>query len=580
MDASIGIRVMDACPICQCTLDASIVQCPYCRRFMHRECLIDSIAIYDYKRVICPLCKEPLSYTTISSINLTSKQIEKILQIKSERCIDGYIRMKSELINRFKLIETLLNKYPEAINVLLTYRELEELVTEYEQYRAWSEYDSRSISVVEESNQPIERFDKRIRLLRLTSDEGRDDSELFTTLIHAAMNERFVFETNFILHDSNAKMLNQMMDAIASTASFKEITLFSLQELLIVKNEDDKSRITVLLLLERLFQRHPLKTIGRCAFCRGVIRMSTSHDTNGMSCFCDVCFAQYCPHCWRPKHEGSCDTDEIASVIELEQRTRACPNCGLRIERVQGTCEHMFCSDCFVGFNWNDASFITTNFANPHRDKWIESLGEKKADYIDAIEIHSDELKHALDDTRLINFYQETKFASILDFIRLSKEHSSRYISSLEKKLIVKLILENSKRAKYYQRVYLVSIETSRILNRFSDRLLSMLITNMETEHPSHENPRLLRFIHDMMHEFIDELASLFSLADNNITLSTILNRNKETIDVLKTFVSNIDISDRITTNEHADIGEQRTLLSMSSTRCGIAFRPMLASIL
>lgn len=536
------------CSICSSELEDSI-RCEYCKKSFHKECLIEYLQSFDYKLVICPNCKEPLSYSIISTLSLSTKQIDKILQTKSERCTDSFIRTKCELINRFKLLESLLKKYPEAIDVLLTYRELEELLAEYEQYRAWSEYDSRSVSRVEEAQpEGIEVFDRRIRLVRLVSGEENrsappyDDVNLFTILIQAAANERFVFQSNLVLHDSNVKLIHQMMEAIASTRMFKEITLFSFQELMIMKNEDNKSRITMLLLLEALHEKHPLKTIGRCAFCRGVVRLSEASIEHDLACFCDICFAQYCPKCWKPKHEGDCNADDLASVNQLEIETRACPNCGLRIDRMVGTCEHMFCTDCFVGFDWNNSSFITTNFVNPHRDKWLESLGEKKADYIDAIEIHSHELSQALEDTRLVNFYQGTMFEHILKFIHLSKDCSSKYIASLEKKLIVKLILETSKRAKYYQRVYFSSIEAQRILNRFNDRILSTLIAAESTS----DNTSLITITHNILKQFIDELSYFFSLIDNNVTLLTILNRNKESVIALKTFAEQMHELERI----------------------------------
>ncbi len=100
---------------------------------------------------------------------------------------------------------------------------------------------------------------------------------------------------------------------------------------------------------------------------------------------CISCGTQYCKECMKPLDESHSDGTEdrdgpkghiclIADIDEwkfLQENTKPCPVCGLRIEKLSG-CDDMFCTNCHNGFNWNTMKIIEGSFHNPERQKWIE----------------------------------------------------------------------------------------------------------------------------------------------------------------------------------------------------------------
>ena len=571
----------DICSICNCELESDVIELECCRGHLHRECFIASLEAFDFKRLVCPLCHEPLSYSTLAT--LSPKQMEICIQLKAERACSEFFRTKTELINRYKLLIQIINQFPYALELIQMHQELEELKRQYCDYKGWRIFDSESVSCTEEANERIEEFDMTTKLVRLTSKAESNNSALFVSLIEAAKNDVFVFQSNIVLNEVEFELIKSMLKSIESSATFKLLTSFQYRELEIIKNEDKKSSITVLYQLEQLYQQKSTIAICRCE-CGGVIR------DNGEHAYCDVCFQQYCNQCFRKqtsslseRSSGSiheCKREDVLSAIALRNQYRACPNCGLLIDRTIGTCEHMFCTDCFCGFDWNTRAFITSNFVNPHRDKWIELLGERRVDYMDAIEIHSDELKASLNDARVQMYASKIGYEELLNFVKLSSELSSKYISALEKKLLIKLKIEESKRVKYHQRSYFVAKEIERMLKRFNDKVLSILNAGIsiassneseqtefgkhseqtefgkhseQTEFGKHseevtsapkpsESSAVIRALNQAIIDFNKELND-FSVFSANTTLLTVLYRRRDCLNLLNSISAKLDLS-------------------------------------
>lgn len=528
---------MDAqaiCPICSCELDGDVITLDCCSERLHLKCFVASLEAFDFKRLICSFCKKPLSYSTLSL--LSPKQRDTAIQYKAEMTCAQFFRTRTELINRYKLLSQTLAQFPYALDLIRMYRELEDLKSHYSQYKHWQAYNSESVSCTEEANERIEEFDMSTRLVRLTSLCDSNNAELFKTLIEAAKHDVFAFQTNIVLNEADYRLVKLMFKAIEGSASFKTLSSFKEEELRIIKNEDNKSPLTVLSQLEKLYQQKPLIAICRCE-CGGVIRAVEAANAEEKA-FCDTCFKQYCNRCYRA-HEGPCDSDELLTAIAIRTQYRACPNCGLLIDRVLGTCEHMFCTDCFCGFDWNTREFITSNFVNPHREEWLEILGERRADYIDAIEIHSAELRASLNDARLQMHASDIGYSQLLDFVKLSSELSSKYIAALERKLILKLKIEEPKRVKYYQCTYFLVYEINRMLRRFNDKILA--IFNAGASIADNDKESEISAIKQAIINFNEELKD-FSVISGNITLYTILCRNSECLQYLNSTASDFDI--------------------------------------
>jgi hypothetical protein len=60
-----------------------------------------------------------------------------------------------------------------------------------------------------------------------------------------------------------------------------------------------------------------------------------------------------------------CHADDVATVKELEQHTKPCPNCYIRIFKIDG-CDQMFCIQCHTAFSWKTGTIETGIIHNPH----------------------------------------------------------------------------------------------------------------------------------------------------------------------------------------------------------------------
>ena len=115
------------------------------------------------------------------------------------------------------------------------------------------------------------------------------------------------------------------------------------------------------------------KTFNVCE-CGGTIIVIQKHRGR-----CVKCSKAYCTKCGaeitdETTHE--CKSEDIESMKTIKLNSRACPKCGVRIQRSEG-CPQMFCTICHTGFDYNDGSIITSNFHNPHRMEWLNSIHDQ-----------------------------------------------------------------------------------------------------------------------------------------------------------------------------------------------------------
>jgi len=104
------------------------------------------------------------------------------------------------------------------------------------------------------------------------------------------------------------------------------------------------------------------------ANCRGFL--STQYK-------CGTCLQRFCAHCREPKLEGVdhvCDPGTVETIALIAKVTRACPNCGMAIERISG-CDHMWCTGCDTGFSYTTGQRIANNRnTNPHMYERMRQL--------------------------------------------------------------------------------------------------------------------------------------------------------------------------------------------------------------
>lgn len=85
---------------------------------------------------------------------------------------------------------------------------------------------------------------------------------------------------------------------------------------------------------------------------------------------CELCKLYTCPDCFEiighnKNDPHTCNPDNIASAEEIRKTSKACPNCGVRIQKISG-CDQMYCTECKIAFSWNTGKIDNGPVHNPH----------------------------------------------------------------------------------------------------------------------------------------------------------------------------------------------------------------------
>jgi len=93
---------------------------------------------------------------------------------------------------------------------------------------------------------------------------------------------------------------------------------------------------------------------------------------------CGTCLKQFCAACRELKQEGHvCDPGVVASIKAVLGDSRACPGCGMPINRVSG-CDQMYCTLCDVPFSYATGQRIQGVIHNPHYFERLRQLRERE----------------------------------------------------------------------------------------------------------------------------------------------------------------------------------------------------------
>lgn len=100
--------------------------------------------------------------------------------------------------------------------------------------------------------------------------------------------------------------------------------------------------------------------------CRGML--STQYK-------CGICTKHTCPKCYLLiEDDHVCKQEDMDTVEELRKNTRPCPNCGLRISKIDG-CDQMWCVECKTAFSWSKGTVEKGVVHNPHYYQWMRQNG-------------------------------------------------------------------------------------------------------------------------------------------------------------------------------------------------------------
>jgi hypothetical protein len=100
---------------------------------------------------------------------------------------------------------------------------------------------------------------------------------------------------------------------------------------------------------------------------------------------CGLCLSTICKDCHRvlPKEGAAdagvdeshtCNPDDVATIKELQQNTKPCPKCHIRIYKIDG-CDQMYCTQCHTAFSWRTGRIETGVIHNPHYYEFMRNRG-------------------------------------------------------------------------------------------------------------------------------------------------------------------------------------------------------------
>ena len=97
--------------------------------------------------------------------------------------------------------------------------------------------------------------------------------------------------------------------------------------------------------------------------CKGLITNKTD--------ICVLCNRSVCVSCHMEKEENHvCKEENIKSIDMITRTTKACPKCGVSIDKIDG-CNQMWCIKCYTAFNWVTNKIVYGHIHNPHYFEWF-----------------------------------------------------------------------------------------------------------------------------------------------------------------------------------------------------------------
>jgi hypothetical protein len=89
---------------------------------------------------------------------------------------------------------------------------------------------------------------------------------------------------------------------------------------------------------------------------------------------CDICLYTTCRNCAQSyTGDHQCAAGDVATVKLLRADTKPCPRCRATIHKVSG-CDHMWCTQCHVEFDWRTLTISNGGGHNPDRVAYLAQL--------------------------------------------------------------------------------------------------------------------------------------------------------------------------------------------------------------
>jgi hypothetical protein len=239
-----------------------------------------------------------------------------------------------------------------------------------------------------------------------------------------------------------------------------------------------------------LFSRKFSGSVIKCTSpnCAGVVYTNTDKNMNT----CNICGIYTCLDCYclidnsdstqiPPEVQHTCDNDTVKSIEYIQQNSKNCPKCNIRISMIDG-CSQMFCVYCHTAFNWDTLIIYKTleRYNNPHHQQYIKDLRGINRETDCEISVLEDMISEIdtlikVDDTFKDHFYLRTiikDFKSIRHIFHSSiRYYNTDYIHEIRKKHISNTIDKSTYLNLYWN--YLITIQKNNALQEISDNMFT-----------------------------------------------------------------------------------------------------------
>lgn len=515
-----------------------IWRCEKCLDQFHVKCLRKWFKTQKYTNIACPACKRSLSLREASDIlNVTA--FDAYVTTKLIENYNSFIKANSNIIHRYIAIKECIDRYKDIALLRKVHARIEEIITEYKQYKAWREFDSEAQSMTEEVEEKLDEFDERCSLFTITTKPITNvevNVEIFKQIISSLTNNIFILLTNITLPIQAIKLVRSYIKDLEANEIYRNSLVFSINELELMSI--NKSPYTLLTKLKEIQKNISRTIVCPCTICGGCVIKEMER--------CELCFARYCLRCLQPwTDDHVCDENVVGDVEYLLANTRPCPNCGVRIAKTKD-CNHMFCTHCFITYNWESGEIITQSVQNPYRDEWIKKHGGDTASLIDAIEVRD---KDSDTNRRLaierISLYIDAQssqqstvaissLGALLAFVINGEEATSHLVERLERKILTRTITLDKSRRKPIQRQYYAAVKGRAMLVDMNTMLIEILkaaaIENSEFNH-------VINLCLHTIASFANRFLVITEIVLNSFTIRALLDGEKKLYHLIWSFV-------------------------------------------
>lgn len=201
---------------------------------------------------------------------------------------------------------------------------------------------------------------------------------------------------------------------------------------------------------------------------------------------CGVCQVRYCKFCREEeKVSHSCDQNIVDNVSFIVQDTKACPNCGNQIFKIEG-CNQMHCVSCRICFDWDTLKVETAFYHNPHYLKWRSENIEQSDDLRNRdVQLHRSQLDYLLFLPCMNKFtfplYSPFRKDTFLNALKSVNDHLQLLISK--------------KKSKKNQKEYMISYLTNENNRNKTEKLVYNF--NKRNEHRKEVDKYKKRFVYN-----------------------------------------------------------------------------------